>query len=150
MNQNVSKQLLFIVILLLVALLWALFYAVPSYKAISATEARVARLRLERKGITQAMQDFSRSKNSKAVPNPNTASWMSTSVLKNLEKNVESNNPYKNSQGVQVKLRSVTAEQITELLDSMRATNVIIKSFSLDDSDGNGRWNLEFMVEVPS
>ena len=96
------------------------------------------------------MQDFSRSKNSKAVPNPNTASWMSTSVLKNLEKNVESNNPYKNSQGVQVKLRSVTAEQITELLDSMRATNVIIKSFSLDDSDGNGRWNLEFMVEVPS
>ena len=75
---------------------------------------------------------------------------MSTSVLKNLEKNVESNNPYKNSQGVQVKLRSVTAEQITELLDSMRATNVIIKSFSLDDSDGNGRWNLEFMVEVPS
>lgn len=150
MNQNVSKQLLFIVILLLVALLWALFYAVPRYKAISATEARVARLRLERKGIIQAMQDFSRSKNSKAVPNPNTASWMSTSVLKNLEKNVESNNPYKNSQGVQVKLRSVTAEQITELLDSMRATNVIIKSFSLDDSDGNGRWNLEFMVEVPS
>ena len=150
MNQNFSKQLLFIVILLLVALLWALFYAMPRYKAISATEARVSRLRLERKGITQAMQDFSRSKNSKAVPNPNTASWMNTSVLKNLEKNVESNNPYKNSQGVQVKLRSVTAEQITELLDSMRTTNVIIKSFSLDDSDGNGRWNLAFMVEVPS
>lgn len=150
MNQNVSKQLLFIVILALVALLWAIFYAVPRYKTIGETESKVSRLRLERKGITQAMQDFSRSKSSKAVPNPNTAAWMNTSVLKNLEKNVESNNPYKNSQGVQVKLRSVTAEQITELLDSMRTTNVVIKSFNLDDSDGNGRWNLEFMVEVPS
>mgnify|MGYP004455533329 CR=1 FL=1 len=150
MNQNLSKQLLFLVALALLALVWAISYAIPRYKAIGKTEARVARLRSERNGITQAMQDFSRSKSSKAAPNPNTAAWMNTSVLKSLEKNVESNNPYKNSQGVQVKLRSVTAEQITELLDAMRTTNVVVKSFNLDDSDGNGRWNLEFMVEVPS
>lgn len=150
MNQNLSKQLLFLVALALLALVWAVSYAIPRYKAIGKTEARVARLRSERNGITQAMQDFSRSKSSKAAPNPNTAAWMNTSVLKSLEKNVESNNPYKNSQGVQVKLRSVTAEQITELLDAMRTTNVVVKSFNLDDSDGNGRWNLEFMVEVPS
>lgn len=150
MNQNLSKQLLFLVALALLALVWAVSYAIPRYKAIGETEARVARLRSERNGITQAMQDFSRSKSSKAAPNPNTAAWMNTSVLKSLEKNVESNNPYKNSQGVQVKLRSVTAEQITELLDAMRTTNVVVKSFNLDDSDGNGRWNLEFMVEVPS
>ena len=59
------------------------------------------------------------------------------------------NNPYKNSQGVQVKLRGITAEQITEILDSMRPVNLIIKKFQLEDNNGDGKWNLEFMVEVP-
>ncbi|MGM9992701.1 MAG: hypothetical protein ACI376_07675 [Candidatus Bruticola sp.] len=150
MNQDLSRQLLFAVSLVIVALLWGIFYALPRYKSTSAAEARAASLRSERKSITRAMQAFSRSKSSKKAPNPNTATWINTSILKNLEKNVESNNPYKNSQGVQLKLRSVTAEQITDMLDSMRSANVIIKSFKLDDSDGNGRWNLELMVEVPS
>ncbi|MGM9999307.1 MAG: hypothetical protein ACI38Q_07985 [Candidatus Bruticola sp.] len=150
MNQNVSRQLLFAASLIVVALLWGFIYALPRYKSTAAAETRATGLRAERKGITRAMQDFSRSKSSKTAPSPNTAAWMSTSILKKLEKNVESNNPYKNSQGVQLKLRSVTAGQITDMLDSMRSVNVVIKSFKLDDSDGNGRWNLELMVEVPS
>ena len=150
MNQEVSKRTLFVLLLALLVVLWGLLYAYPRLNSIHELEKRQTGLRSERDGITRAMQNYARSRTNKVVPNPNTATWLNNSVIKKFEKNVEVNNPYNNSQGVHVKLRAVTAEQMTELLDSLRNVNLIFKTFKLDDADGDGRWDVEFMIEVPS
>lgn len=150
MNQQISKKVIFIIILALTALLWLFVYALPRLDGISSAEQRAEGLRRERSSIVRSLQDFADSNYERPNPSPNTSAWMSSHALKGLDKNIEANAPYKNSQGVQIKLRAVTAKDITEILDSMRSVNLIIKSFKLDDSDGDGKWNLEFMAEVPS
>ncbi|MBQ7529673.1 hypothetical protein IJT10_07200 [bacterium] len=149
MNPNTSKQLLFVLSLIAIILMWSLLYAVPRYKSTGELEARSIKLRSERANITQAIEDFVDSNYDKPAPTPNAMSWLTSHTLQGLDKQIEMNNPYKNSQGVQVKLRGITAEQITEILDSMRPVNLIIKKFQLEDNNGDGKWNLEFMVEVP-
>lgn len=149
MNPNTSKQMLFILSLVAVIVLWVFLYALPRYKSIDELETRSAKLHSERANITQAIEDFVNSDYDKPAPTPNAMSWLTSHTLKGLDKQIEMNNPYKNSQGVQVKLRGVTAEQITEILDSMRSVSLVLKTFKLEDSNGDGKWNLEFMVEVP-
>lgn len=150
MNQNLSPRAIFYIGLVLVALVWTLAYALPRYRETAALERRAESLRLERQGITQALEDYARSKSLKGAPAPNTAAWVTSKALQGLEKNIDSNSPYKNGQGVQLKLRALSADQITTLLNSMRQVNLILRSFKLDDLDGNGKWNLELMVEVPA
>ena len=150
MNQNQSRQLLFASILAVIGVLWAVLYAYPALNRISEAEKRTESLRDERSGITRALQDYSDSADDRPAPSPNTAAWVTAHALQGLDRNIEINSPYKNGQGAKVKLRSVTAEQVADLLDSMRTVKLILKSFKLEDADGDGRWNLEFMVEVAS
>ncbi|MBQ7502160.1 hypothetical protein IJT93_05520 [bacterium] len=150
MNQQQSRKVIFIILLALTALLWLFVYALPRLDVIAEAELRAETLRRERSSIVRSLQDFADSNYERPNPEPNTSAWMSRHALKGLDKNIEANAPYKNSQGVQIKLRAVTAKDITEILDSMRSVNLIIKTFKLSDPDGDGKWNLEFMAEVPS
>ena len=66
-----------------------------------------------------------------------------------MEKHLDSNNPYKDGLGSQLKLRNIDKQQIIDLFDKINKVNLIITSLKLEDADGDGRWNVEMMVEVP-
>ncbi len=150
MNEKNSRQALYYVLLLLVVILWTLVYAIPRYRQISELNKESQGYVMERQTIANSLAAFQRSQRDLPAPQPNTVSWLTKNALAGLEKHLECNNPFNNGLGAQVKLRNITADDITELMEKLCTVNLVIKSCKLEDQDGNGRWNLDLMVEVPS
>ena len=149
MNEKQSRQLLFIVSLLLVLVLWALIYALPRLGQIRSLEKESQGYVRQRQEIANSLAAFKRSRKDLPAPQPNTTSWLAGHALTGLEKHLETNNPYNNGLGAQLKLRNIDEEAIVRLLKSLSTVNLIVNSFRIEDADGNGLWNLEMMVEVP-
>ena len=149
MNEKQSRQVLYFVSLLLVLLLWASIYALPRLGKINALEKESQGYVRQRQEIANSLAAFKRSRNDLPLPQPNTTSWLAAHALEGLEKHLDTNNPYSNGLGAQLKLRNIDEETVVQLLNSLSTVNVIIKSFKLEDGDGNGLWNLEMMVEAP-
>lgn len=149
MNNKQSRQLLYIVSLLLVLLLWVIVYAAPRLSKIHALEKESQGYVRQRQEIANSLAAFKRSRKDLPSPQPNTTSWLAGHALTGLEKHLETNNPYNNGLGAQLKLRNIDEAAVVKLLKSLSTVNLIVKSFKLEDADGNGLWNLEMMVEVP-
>lgn len=150
MRDKNSQQALYAAILAVIVLLWALVYAVPRWKAIGALERESQGYAKERQNIANSLAALQRSRSDLEAPQPNAVAWIAAHALEGLDRNVECNNPYKNGQGAQLKLRKITASDIDNLLRQLSTVSFVITSFKLEDSDGDGFWNLELMVEVPS
>lgn len=149
MNEKTSRQALYFVGLAVVVVLWTLIYALPRLNNIRTLEAESQGYMRQRQEIANSLAALERSRNDLPAPTPSTVSWLASHALKGLEKHLEGNNPYGNGLGSELKLRNIDAKQITKLFKTLGTVNLIVKSARLDDSDGDGRWNLEMMVEVP-
>ncbi|MBQ7568425.1 hypothetical protein IJT17_06430 [bacterium] len=141
--------MLYIVVLALVLLLWGTVYALPRLNRIRTLEAESQGYVRQRQEIANSIEALKRSRKDLPTPEPNTVSWLAAHGLSGIEKNLEANNPYNNGLGAQLKLRNIDERAIVKLLKKLCTVNLIIKSFKLEDADGDGRWNLEMMVEVP-
>lgn len=150
MNEKNSQQLLYFAGIIILTAAWLFGYAVPRMGDTRTVEAQLAALQTSRSAIADGLRDYANTKIDKPAPTPNTAAWLTSHALQGLDKNLEANSPYGNGQGSQLKLRAVTAQQISRLMEHLRSVNIIVKSLKLDDPDGDGKWNLEMMAEVPS
>ena len=150
MKENDSKQALYAGILAFIVLIWVFAYALPRWRSISALEQESQGYAKERQSIANSLATLQRSHSDLQDPQPNTVSWINKNALRGLEKNLDSNNPYGEGKGAQLKLRKVSADSIVQLVKKLGTVNLVIKSFKLEDSDGDGYWNIELMVEVPS
>lgn len=149
MNQELTKQTGYIVGLVVLVLLWAFAYAIPRMGSNRALAEKNDQFLAERREIALALQAYAELPPERPAPTPNTSSWVSSNALTGIESNVESNSPYANGAGVQLKIRAISANQISALLLKLREVNLLIKSLKIEDRDGDGRWNVELMTEVP-
>lgn len=149
MNEQISKQALYVTILIVVVALWVFVYAIPRLSQVHALEQESLGYVRQRQEIANALAAYQRSRTDLPAPEPNTVSWLAAHALTGLEKHLDSNNPYKDGLGSQLKLRNIDKQQIIGLFDNINKVNLIITSLKLEDADGDGRWNVEMMVEVP-
>lgn len=134
----------------LVLLLWLLVYAMPRMQELDALQESTARFDRDRGRIAEALASYGGLKRNVPNPTPNASGWITQNALTGLESHLDFNNPYGNGKGASVKLRSLRADQVARFLSQLRTVNLIVKSMKLQDRDGDGRWDLELMVEVPS
>lgn len=149
MKDRISQQTIYLGSLALLVLIWLLAYAVPTFGKLKALAASDQEYLSQRKSLAQTLVEYAQTKQNKVSPAPNTTGWITQHVVTGLETNLEFNNPYNNGAGAHLKLRSISADQFANILDQLKTTNLIVKSLKLEDRDGDGRWHLELMVEVP-
>lgn len=149
MNEQTSRQVLYATAICLIVLLWTLIYALPRLNSVRSMEKESQGYLRQRQEIANALVALEQNRNNLPDPTPNTVSWLAKNAINGLEKHLDCNNPYGNGLGSQVKLRNLNESEITELLQTICKVNLVMKSFKIDDVDGDGRWNLEMMVEVP-
>lgn len=149
MKDKKINQHLYLILAALFVLLWMFAYAVPRMSDTKRLQQESADLIQERRSITNALAAYAELPVPPPLPTPNTVSWISKNALKGLDNHLECNNPYSNGKGAQVKLRAIKADQASAFLSELRTVNLMIKSIKLEDTDGDGRWNLEVMVEAP-
>lgn len=150
MNEGAPRWVLWTAGLGLVLLIWLFAYALPRIGELERLEAATARFDRDRGRIAEALASYGGINPTAPNPTPNTSGWISQNALTGLESHLDFNNPYGNGKGASVKLRSLRADQVARFLSQLRTVNLIVKSMKLQDRDGDGRWDLELMVEVPS
>lgn len=134
----------------LIVLLWIFAYALPRMNEIGELEAANAAFERDRGRIAEALASYAGLRRALPEPTPNTSGWIASNAITGLENHLDFNNPYKNGQGSHVKFRNLRAEQVARFLSALRRVNVVVNTMSLQDRDGDGRWDLELMVEVPA
>ena len=149
MSEKASRQALYYLGMAAAVLMWLAVYAIPRLHSVHELETESQGYVRQRQEIANSLAALTRSRRDLPDPAPNTVSWLAAHALTGLEKHLEINNPYGNGIGSQLKLRNINNAQIVRLLKALGEVNLIIKSFKAEDADGNGRWNLEMMVEVP-
>lgn len=149
MNEQTPRQTIYIGILIAVTALWTFVYALPRLSQVHTLEQESQGYARQRQEIANALAAYQRSRSDLPAPDPNTVSWLAANALTGLEKNLDSNNPYKDGKGSELKLRNIDGEQVAALFEKLNKVNLIITSLKMEDADGNGRWNVEMMVEVP-
>lgn len=150
MNGSVPRWAAWVAGLGVLALVWVFAYAIPRMRDLERLEQSTARFERDRGAIAEALAGYAGVRRDLPNPSPNTSGWISQNALSGLESHLDFNNPYGNGKGAQVKLRALRADQVSRFLTHLRRVNLVVKTMKLQDRDGDGRWELELMVEVPS
>ena len=150
MNQGTSRQLAWLAGVVVLALLWLVAYGLPRIRENGRLRASTEAFERDRGAIATALEGYSGVRRDLPPPTPDTCGWISQHALEGLEDHLDFNNPYADGKGAQVKLRVLKAEQVSGFLTRLVQVNLVVKSLKLEDRDGDGRWELEIMVEVPS
>lgn len=150
MSDGIPRWAVWAVGLGVVLLIWLFAYAMPRMRDLERLEEATGRFEQDRGRIAEALASFGGLRQDAPNPTPNASGWISQKALSGLESHLDFNNPYGNGKGASVKLRSLRVDQVARFLSQLRTVNLIVKSMKLQDRDGDGRWDLEMMVEVPS
>ncbi len=137
-------------LLALLGLVWAVAYALPRSRSLALLEQQTAGFERDRSALALALEGYAGAPSPAPLPTPNPSAWVSEKALNGLEEHLDSNTPYGEGKGTQVRLRALKADQVSDFLTRLTQVNLIVKTMKLEDRDGDGRWNLEMMVEVPS
>lgn len=145
-----TRQIAWLAGVALLGLVWLLAYAAPRVRDLDRLKQATSRFETQRGALTRALEGYAGTRRDLPPPTPNTSSWISQNALNELENHLDFNNPYGEGRGAQVKLRALRAEQVSTFLTRLVSVDLVVKSLKLEDRDGDGRWDLEMMVEVPS
>ena len=131
------------------ALLFLFAYVLPRSRSNRDLERRIAEIQRSQGEITALLPQAAQSKNFAPAPAPDVQTWVNQNLLTGLERRLVSNNPYRNGQGVEIKLRSLTPAEVSTFMGGMATTNLIIKRLVLQDLGSRGAWEMELFVEIP-
>lgn len=137
-------------IALLVLLAFLFLYALPRYRSNVALAQQTQQLEEVRGELAASLPEAQRLRNTLPEPAPDVRAWIAAEALQGLESNLVSNDSYSNGRGSQVKLRKLTPFEATQFLTNLTRVNLVFARLSLQDWDGDGNWDLEAFVEVPS
>ncbi len=147
---NRTRQIGWLAGVALLGLVWLLAYALPRLRELDRLQLATSRFESQRGALALALEGHALTRRDLPRPTPNASGWISQNALNGLEQNLDFNNPYGEGRGAQVKLRALRADQVSAFLTRLVQVDLVVKSLKLEDRDGDGRWELEMMVEVPS
>ena len=145
-----TSQWTWLALVALLGLLWVVAYALPRTRDLTRLEQQTTGFERDRAALALALEGYAGTRRQLPLPTPSTSGWISQKALSGLESHLDFNNPYDEGKGAQVKLRALRADQVSGFLTRLLQVDLVVKSMKLEDRDGDGRWDLEMMVEVPS
>ena len=147
---NEQRRLIVIGAVLVFALLFVFAYALPRQRQLARLEQEIVQMQKVQADLDKILpQVAEESGPALPAPKPSVTAWISANALRGLDRRVVSNNPYKGTQGGELKLRSLKAEEVTALLHTLTQVNLVVRHFHLTDLGGRGVWDMDLMVEVP-
>ncbi len=153
MSQGVEKDRN-VVALIVTGGLFLLFVAVylfPRNAEIKASQARAVALMKARQEIALLLPQVAQSAQTAPEPTPNVRAWITSQALKGIDqaKQVSANDGYLGGKGAKVKLRKLTPEQAAKFFSELTRVRLSVERMVLQDSDGDGFWDLEIDLKVP-
>lgn len=149
MNEGNKTRLYLAISGAIVALLFLFAYVLPRSSSNRNLESQIVAVQRSQGEILALLPESLQAKNSAPAPQPDVHTWISQNLLGGLERRLVAHNPYKNGQGAEVKLRSLTPAEVAAFVGGLATTNLVIKRVVMQDLGSRGQWELELFVETP-
>lgn len=132
-----------------VFLLFLVAYWLPRSATLRQSRESVQKLQSVRQEVAVLLPEVARTVPTTPMPTPDVRSWVTANALKGIEKNVVANDGYLQNKGAQLKLRRLSPNQTAQFLSSLTRARLSVDRMQLQDSDGDGRWDMEISLKVP-
>ncbi len=132
-----------------VFVLFLLAYFFPRQNQLQTTRESIKTLNTTRQEVSVLLPLVARTAFTSPIPSPDVRSWIAANALGGLEKNLVANDGYLEGKGAQVKLRRMSPDQAARFLSQLTRVRLVIERMTLQDSDGDGRWDMEINLKVP-
>ena len=151
MNQSESldRNLVALISASVIFVLFLLIYFFPRLKSLNETEQSVDTLLSLRQEVSVILPEVGRTAPTTPLPEPDVRTWIASNTFQGIEQNMAANDGYLQGQGAQVKLKRLTAEQTARFMSSLTKVRLVVERMQLQDSDTDGRWDLEINLKVP-
>lgn len=123
-------------------------YYVPRMAQLRASREALRSLTSTRQEVSILLPQVAETMSTAPEPAENVRAWLSTEALKGIEKQATADG-YAEGSGAKVKLRRLTAQQAAKFLSQLTKAKLVVERMQLQDSDGDGRWDMEIDVRVP-
>lgn len=148
-NENLDKSVVALTATLVVFLLFVLVYYLPRSSKLAEAKESVQSLQIVRQEVSVLLPEVARTVPTTPIPQPDVRTWVASNALSGLEKKLVANDGYLQGQGAQVKLRRLTPTEAAQFMSSLTRVRLQIERMQLQDSDGDGAWDLEISLKVP-
>lgn len=135
---------------LAVFVLFLLVYALPRYRANRQLADEINKLEKARSEIALLLPERNRLQRNLPEPTPDVRSWIAANALSGLEKNLVKNNSGGGGTGADVQLRKLAPQQVAQFFSQLTLVDLIFERLVMEDFDGDGRWDVEVFVKVPT
>lgn len=149
-TENWDRNLVAMVATGVIFVLFLLVYFFPRTSSLRKTEASIESLQGVRQEVSVLLPQVARTVPTTPLPQPDVRTWIAANALTGIEKNLVANDGYLQGQGAQVKLRRLTPAQAAQFMSALTRVRLTVDRMQLQDSDGDGRWDMEISLKVPS
>lgn len=133
-----------------VFLLFVLIYYLPRTNQLSETKDKIQNLQTVRQEVAVLLPEVARTAPTTPLPTPDVRSWVAANALTGMDKNLFlANDGYLQGKGAQVKLRRMSPAQAAQFMSALTRVRLMVERMQLQDSDGDGRWDMEINLKVP-
>ena len=144
-----DKNLLAMLVGFLVFGLFLLLYFFPRSSSLSKTKDSIEVLQGVRQEVSVLLPEVARTSSLTPLPLPDVRTWVAANTLSGIENNLVANDGYLEGKGAQVKLRRLSPRQAVRFMSSLTRARLVIERMELQDSDGDGRWDMDISLKVP-
>ena len=116
----------------------------------SEPEDKIQNLHTVRQEVAVLLPEVARTAPTTPLPTPDVRSWVAANALSGMDKNLFlANDGYLQGKGAQVKLRRMSPAQAAQFMSALTRVRLMVERMQLQDSDGDGRWDMEISLKVP-
>ena len=144
-----DKNLVALIGAVVVFLLFLVTYILPRSEKLKETRLAIEELQATRQEVAVLLPEVARTTPTAPLPQPDVRSWIANNSLTGIEKNLVANDGYLQGKGAQVKLRHLTPKQAAGFLSNLTRVRLVVERMQLQDSDGDGHWDMEISLKVP-
>lgn len=132
-------------------LLFLIAYYLPRSAKLNSTLQQNATLSQTRQEVALLLPQLALTSPTAPPPSGKVSAFISTDALPGLDptKQVAANDSYLDGKGAKVKLRRLTPEQAAQFLAKLTKVRLIVERMQLQDSDGDGLWDIDIDLKVP-
>lgn len=133
----------------IVFVLFLAVYVMPRSGTLRQTKTSIEDLQTVRQEVSVLLPEVARTVPTTPMPQPDVRTWIANNSLAGIEKNLIANDGYAEGKGAQVKLRRLKPEDAAKFMSSLTRVRLTVERMQLQDSDGDGRWDMEINLKVP-
>jgi type II secretory pathway component PulM len=148
-NESLDKNLVAMAATAIVFVLFLAIYAIPRSSTLRETRNSIDELQTVRQEVAVLLPEVARTVPTTPLPQPDVRTWIANNSLAGIEKNLIANDGYDQGKGAQVKLRRLRPEDAAQFMSNLTRVRLVVERMQLQDSDGDGRWDMEISLKVP-